>query len=58
VRRAYQTILHSAAEKSPAAHLEGVVVQPMAKPGGCNRWRNRGWRSSLACRRIPPLDRF
>jgi acyl-CoA synthetase (NDP forming) len=33
VRCAYQTILHSVAEKSPAAHLEGVVVQPMAKPG-------------------------
>ena len=33
VRRAYQTILRNAAEQAPEARVEGVAVQPMAKPG-------------------------
>jgi acyl-CoA synthetase (NDP forming) len=33
VRRAYQTIMRNAADKAPAAHIEGVAVQPMARPG-------------------------
>ena len=33
VRQAYQDILQSASEKVPEAHLDGVAVQPMARPG-------------------------
>jgi acyl-CoA synthetase (NDP forming) len=33
VRQAYRTILQNASEKAPNAHLEGITVQPMAKPG-------------------------
>lgn len=33
VRRAYQTIIQNAADKAPTASIEGVAVQPMARPG-------------------------
>lgn len=33
VRQAYRAILQSTAGQAPAAHVEGVSVQPMAKPG-------------------------
>jgi acyl-CoA synthetase (NDP forming) len=33
VRRAYQTIMQNVAAKAPAATVEGVAVQPMARPG-------------------------
>jgi len=33
VRRAYQEIVRNATAKAPEAHIEGVTVQPMAKPG-------------------------
>jgi acetate---CoA ligase (ADP-forming) subunit beta len=33
VRHAYRTILQNAAEQAPGAQIDGVTVQPMAKPG-------------------------
>lgn len=33
VRQAYQTIIQNAADKAPTASIEGVAVQPMARPG-------------------------
>ncbi|MGQ4807622.1 Trans-feruloyl-CoA synthase FCS1 [Candidatus Entotheonellaceae bacterium PAL068K] len=33
VRLAYQTIMHNVAAKAPTAGIEGVNVQPMARPG-------------------------
>jgi acyl-CoA synthetase (NDP forming) len=33
VRHAYRVIVQNAAEREPGARLEGVTVQPMAKPG-------------------------
>ncbi len=33
VRRAYQTIHQNVSTKAPGANIEGITVQPMAKPG-------------------------
>jgi acyl-CoA synthetase (NDP forming) len=33
VRQAFRTIHQNVAERAPGAHIEGVTVQPMAKPG-------------------------
>lgn len=33
VRRAYQTIMQNVGAKAPGASIEGVAVQPMARPG-------------------------
>jgi acyl-CoA synthetase (NDP forming) len=33
VRQAFQAIQESVAAKAPAAHVEGIAVQPMARPG-------------------------